>query len=169
MKGKTFLISGVALLVLVFFTLLTTHPKSMENTPTNQQNTQPELTFSSEIYIGDTKFSAAIASDNKSRERGLSGRSKLENNQAMIFDFKNSDRKRPGFWMKEMNFPIDIIWIKNGLVIDITKNVPAPELGANTKDLPLYYPRVPIDTVIEINAGLSDKLNIVVGTPVKNL
>jgi uncharacterized membrane protein (UPF0127 family) len=60
--------------------------------------------------------------------------------------------------MKDMNFPIDIIWIdENMLVADISKNV-APESYPET-----FSPRSRVLYVFEINAGISDKEDIKIG------
>lgn len=169
MKPLTFIISGVSIIFILFLVLIFTSQKNMNPTANHNPAVQSELKFESTIYIGNTQFKSAIANDNKTRERGLSGHPKLEDDQAMVFSFVNSERKRPGFWMKEMLFPIDIIWVRENIVVDISKNVPAPEPGTPLNDLPLFYPKEPIDTVIEINTGLSDKLNIKTGTTVRGL
>lgn len=93
----------------------------------------------------------------KQWEKGLSGRTDLGDLDAMIFVF--TQYHIPIFWMKDMQFPIDIIWVSNGKVVDITPNVQV-ETGDK---LPTYSPRVPINTVIETRAGWAQENNIAVG------
>jgi uncharacterized membrane protein (UPF0127 family) len=65
--------------------------------------------------------------------------------------------------MKDMLFNLDLIWIKNGLVVDITKNALAPEVNTKLNELPLYKPNSDIDMVLEVNSGWTDKNNIRIG------
>src|SRR3989344_9240073 len=106
------------------------------------------------IKIGDDLFTAEVAETVSQKTKGLSGRKGLGNNQGMLFVFNSFSE--PSFWMLGMKFPIDIIWIKGGRVAGIERNIPADSLD-------LYYPSEPIDRVLEINAGLSEKLNIHIG------
>jgi uncharacterized membrane protein (UPF0127 family) len=80
----------------------------------------------------------------------------------MLFLF--DPKETPSFWMKDMLFPIDIIFINDGTVVTVYKNVQPPIDGQN---LPLYKPNQPIDDVLEINAGLSEQYGIKEGDSVK--
>ncbi|HRN96003.1 MAG TPA: DUF192 domain-containing protein [Candidatus Levybacteria bacterium] len=62
-----------------------------------------------------------IAKDEKSRMEGLSNRRSLNEKTGMLFVFE--EKKPYGFWMKNMNFPLDIIYLDDGKVVDIKKNV----------------------------------------------
>src|SRR4051812_34888171 len=59
--------------------------------------------------INETKFNLLVAKSETERQKGLSGRKSLSQNQGMIFIFDHPDKY--GFWMKDMLFPIDIIYI----------------------------------------------------------
>ena len=61
--------------------------------------------------------------------------------------------------MPDMRFPLDIIWIKGNEIVGILENVSPAGFG----ELEIYYPPEPVDKVLEINAGLADKLNIKIG------
>jgi uncharacterized membrane protein (UPF0127 family) len=77
--------------------------------------------------------------------RGLSGRQSLEENAGMLFVYEIPSV--PGFWMKEMNFPIDIIWIdENKKIVGITENL-APETFPQ-----VFYPRSSVQYVLEVNS-----------------
>ena len=116
-----------------------------------------------EVRVGNVKIFADIADNAILRTRGLSGRGLLPENSGMLFLFYKEDKY--SFWMKEMNFPIDIIWIKNGEVLSIEKNA-EPEPGVLFYNLQKYYPPEPVDTVLEINAGKADEWGIKEGDKV---
>src|SRR5690606_35019275 len=92
---------------------------------------------------------------------GLSGKEKLEENNGMLFVFDKKDYH--SFWMKNMKFPIDIIFLDNNTVVDIYKNVPPPKPGENMAKLPVYRPSKAVNYVLEVPAGTADKAKIKVG------
>ncbi|MFH1186769.1 MAG: DUF192 domain-containing protein [Candidatus Levyibacteriota bacterium] len=108
-------------------------------------------------------FNVTVAKSAKEKEIGLSGKKNLPENQGMLFTFDKEGYY--GFWMKNMLFPIDIIYIKKGKIITIFENVKPPK---DTKgQLLVYQPSQPADTILEINAGLVKKYKIKVGNEVK--
>jgi uncharacterized membrane protein (UPF0127 family) len=97
------------------------------------------------------------ADTEQTREHGLSDRENLPTDTGMLFIFPNVGIQ--GFWMKDMHFPLDIIWI------DEHKKV----IGIASKATPESYPEVfmspkPIQYVLEINAGKSADFGITTGT-----
>jgi uncharacterized membrane protein (UPF0127 family) len=100
-----------------------------------------------------------IVSSAADMDKGLSGRASMQDSEGMLFDFGTSTAT--GFWMKDMRFGLDLVWISNGKIIGITKNIPAPQSPDN--NLPIYYPPSPTDKVLEVNAGWAEKNNIAVG------
>lgn len=113
------------------------------------------------VKIGENVFRAEVVETMSQKAKGLSFRDGLDKDSAMYFDFGREDKY--GFWMMGMKFPIDILWIKNNVIVGIEKNVPAPAAGTPENALKLYYPPEAVDRVLEINAGLSDNLGIRVG------
>ncbi len=102
-------------------------------------------------------FRVLVATTTEAVTRGLSGRQSLAEDQGMLFRFPAVSR--PGFWMKEMNFPLDIIWINSQKkVVGIERNL-VPESYPT-----LYYPRANIKYVLEINANNSATWGIATGT-----
>lgn len=127
-----------------------------------------EQTHISENYdrsltIADKNILVEVVDTDNARKLGLSYRPSLENNRGMLFDFTNTTDKRPSFWMKDMRFSIDIIWINNGTVVGIEKNAPVP---TETTQLPTYTPPTNISHVLEVPSGWSDKNNIRIGNAV---
>ncbi|GDX61700.1 hypothetical protein LBMAG33_0100 [Candidatus Levyibacteriota bacterium] len=108
------------------------------------------------IIINSHRFKIISANTPISQEVGLSTYTSLPIDKGMLFTFEKADYYN--FWMKNMKIPIDIIFINGDSVVTIFQNVQPP----TTKDqkLPLYKPEKPSDSVLEINAGLTNKYNI---------
>lgn len=96
------------------------------------------------VRIGDREWLVEKVASPESRAKGLSDRDTLCPDCAMLFRFDTEGAY--GFWMKDMRFPIDIAWIREGKIVHIERRVPADFKGTMT-------PRVPADTVLETNAG----------------
>ncbi|NCN87678.1 MAG: DUF192 domain-containing protein [Candidatus Pacebacteria bacterium] len=112
----------------------------------------------SKIKIGDLILNVEVVRDTFLQSKGLSGREEI-GSDGMLFVFPSE--RIPTFWMKEMSFDLDMIWIKDGRVFEITRDVPKP---ANYDDqLELYSPSQPIDQILEVYAGDSLRLGIEVG------
>jgi uncharacterized protein len=120
---------------------------------------------SAEVKINTVSIAVEVVDSVFERRRGLSGRSSLSPSEGMLFVFEE-----PGYhsiWMKEMLFPIDIIWIADGYVVDIKENAPPPASGTLDVELPVYTPDVPADFVLEVNAGFVQQHNIRIGDEVE--
>lgn len=111
-----------------------------------------------QVRVGSKTFLAELAVTVEEKAKGLSGREKLAEDTGMIFVFDPAEK--PTFWMKEMKFNIDIIWIHRGKVVDISPNLPAPLPSTPLDDLPRYAPKSIVDYVLEVNAGAADSIKI---------
>lgn len=104
---------------------------------------------------------AKVASKPSDRKKGLSNQDSLPLSEGMLFVFENKGIY--SFWMKDMKFAIDIIWLDEGKrIVDLTVNVP-PEPGRDEDELTMYRPRFEALYVLEINAGLSQLHNLEIG------
>ena len=113
--------------------------------------------------INNRVFKLELAKTHQEKEIGLSSKKRLDKNAGMLFPFE-----KPGyysFWMKNMKFSIDIIYFNNGRIVTIHKNVSPPK--DSNENLSIYNSSEPADTVLEINAGLSEKYNFKEGDEVK--
>ncbi len=124
------------------------------------------------LEIAENFIDVELAATPEQWQRGLSGRLSLGRGQGMLFDMRSSDNRRPGFWMKDMKFPLDFIWIDKGRVVDITADVLASSpdaltAGAADRQLKIYYPSRDVDMVLEVNAGWSTANKIKIGDEVK--
>lgn len=113
------------------------------------------------VKIGNTQVAVEVANTDAERQKGLSGRASLDKDGGMLFVMNN--KVIPTFWMKDMKFAIDIIWIKEGKIIQIDKNTLAPVPNTPDKNLKLYSPKAAVDYVLEVNSGYCDSNNIKVG------
>lgn len=120
--------------------------------------------YSTPIKIGDIEIIVEVVNTPESRAKGLSDRKSLCNNCGMLFDFGVEDTI-PGFWMKDMLIPIDIIWINDGSIVGIENNV-HPEPGKRDAELTKYSPSGSIDYVLEVNAGFSKNNDVTKETKV---
>lgn len=113
------------------------------------------------VVIAGTKISVEVAEDTASREKGLSGRISLAAESGMFFIFPRAGSWR--FWMPNMNFPIDIIWIEDGKVVGIEADVSNEFDPVNPR---FYVPPKPVQYVLEVNAGFAKSKNVKVGDKV---
>lgn len=107
--------------------------------------------------IGDVSFNVEIADSAILQAKGLSGRESLPEKNGMLFIF-SSPAKR-GFWMPDMHFSLDMIWINGDKVVGITENVPPSGFG----EPDIYYPPENVDKVLEIPAGSAKKYALKIG------
>lgn len=122
------------------------------------------LFSSSKVIVNGKEYKAILAKSDKERMKGLSNRSSLDKNSGMLFVF---DKKNIyPFWMKDMKFPIDIIYIDDNTIVDIIENVPAPDKKTPVSSLPIIKPKSAANFVFEINAGQSKQNNIKIGNKV---
>lgn len=113
--------------------------------------------------IKNHNFKLLIAKNENDKQIGLSKYNTLDQDKAMLFVFEKSDYYR--FWMKDMKFPIDIIFIKDNKIVKIYKDSPILKVPIN--NLPIYSPPEPINRVLEINAGISQKFGFEIGDSVQ--
>ncbi len=116
----------------------------------------------SQVQINKKKIKAEVADTFEERTKGLSGRENLAKNEGMIFVFEKPDIYP--FWMKEMKFSIDIIWVNDKKIVEIVKSAPTPE---STGQIANFNPKAAADIVLEVNAGFCDKNDIKIGDAVE--
>ena len=110
------------------------------------------------VKIEDTKIRAEVADTLMQRTRGLMFRKALSEGEGMLFVFGKEDYH--GFWMMNMSFPIDIIWIsKEKKVVDILKNAQPCKLSCLT-----HKPKEKALYVLEVNANFTEKHSIKIGS-----
>ena len=168
-----FVIVGVTLL-LITGVVLYLYPGIMI-TPAGKES-QPQQTLIQEgiraetnsypqvnITVNDQILIADISATPEQRTRGLSVKDTLTENEAMLFVFDVEAEHR--FWMKDMKFPIDIIWISSDkIVVDVEHNLQPCDLGLFCST---YEPEGDSLYVLETVGGFAGKYRVVKGTPVE--
>lgn len=111
---------------------------------------------------GDIDLNVYIADDDYERSLGLSKFQGLKDNEAMLFIF-DEPSKYP-FWMKSMNFSIDIIWLDTqGTIVYVKEN-------AQPSDYPnAYYPNKDAQYVMEFNAGFVQNNSLKIGDTFRSI
>lgn len=112
------------------------------------------------VTINGSAFKSEVAKTDAERRQGLSGRPCIEPNRAMLFAFDHPGQY--AIWMKDMRFPIDILWINSdhkvvGQEVDVSPST-YPDRFVN-KDKPALY-------VLELKANRTKELNVGLGTAV---
>ncbi len=130
----------------------------------HSNNYNPFTTKSPMIQIGDKTFTVEEAKTQAAWQQGLSGRKSMPADQGMLFIFPQADYQQ--FWMKQMLFPLDMVFINNDKIVTIHQNVPIPPANASLSSLPIYASSAPANYVLELNAGTVKKDNIKVGDKV---
>jgi len=113
------------------------------------------------VQIGAHTIAVEIAKSPEAIRVGLSGRSMLPQGKGMLFVFPKPKRYR--FWMKDMLFPIDIIWIRGGAVVGFDQNVVD---DFDPKAPRFYQAPEPADYVLEVPSGFVKEKGIRAGDPV---
>ena len=123
----------------------------------------PHYSYAHQLKIGGKILMVEIANTDQQRQQGLSDQTQMADNKGMLFDF-GSQLSNTAFWMKDMKFNLDFIWIAQNKVVGITSDVPHP--GSASDPLPSYYSPSPVNQVVEVNAGWTKKNNISAGDAV---
>ncbi len=95
---------------------------------------------------------ADLAETEEERSRGLMFRNTINDDQGMLFVFEQEGLY--SFWMKNMNFTIDILWLdRQKRIVHLEHNVPP----CKKEPCPTYAPLVPAKYVLELKAGSIEK------------
>lgn len=113
------------------------------------------------VEINGSATKAKLAKTAQEHYQGLSHRQMLGENEGLLFVFRDSSQK--SFVMRDMNFPLDIIFISNDIITDVFSDL-APE-GSQPEHI--YQSSQPVNLVLEVNAGYSAKHSIKPGDRVK--
>lgn len=144
---KSLIIIAIIVVVFSIFLLIGLQDKEIP---------QPEVKEPVFLNIKDTSIKTEVVTSLPERILGLSGRQSLPNDAGMLFIFPQS-----GFhsiWMKDMLFPIDILWLDDIFsVVDFKKDV-SPDTFPNA-----FEPKIEALYVLEVNSGFIDISDIKIG------
>ncbi|MBP7811332.1 MAG: DUF192 domain-containing protein [Candidatus Moranbacteria bacterium] len=100
--------------------------------------------YPTRVVVGGIRYDIEVADTEEERSKGLGGRASMCRNCALLFVFP--EKGRWAFWMKEMHFPIDIVWIAGDTVVDIERNIPASSTA-------VFRPDAESDRVLEVSGN----------------
>jgi hypothetical protein len=105
------------------------------------------------VYFPDGfSMTAELAVTDEQRAQGLMFRERIEENQGMLFIFEEEDVH--SFWMKNMSFPIDILWLDaRKMIVHLEQRVPP----CSKDPCPSYVPAAPAAFVLELQSGCAEK------------
>ena len=156
-KPSAYIIGLVGAILLILLFLLTPSP-IRESIPSSVMNSEksPSKFLAPALHLKSGDVSLIVVDTPQAREQGLSGKDSLPDNTAMLFVFDIPDIY--GFWMKDMKFPIDIIWI------DADHHIVSMQRSLSPNTFPkVFYPSANSLYVLETVAGFAEKNNLKVG------
>ncbi len=107
------------------------------------------------FFKNGKKITAEIAVTDEERQQGLMYREKINEDEGMLFVFKEEGIY--SFWMKNMNIPLDILWLsKEKRIVHIESNVPP----CSQEPCLSYESLIPALYVLELKAGFVEKNEI---------
>lgn len=113
------------------------------------------------VTIGPFTLPVELALTGEQQGQGLSGQAELAAGSGMLFVWNQESRR--SFWMPDMNFPLDMVWLNGDCAVThITHNAPPQAPGQSQADLPRYTVDQ-VQYVLEINAGEAALHGIQVG------
>lgn len=140
---RMILVAGVLIILLIVFVIIMFAVNSGMNNPSPK----------GKVILKGHEIEVYVADNLMTRERGLSGHEPLGENQGMLFLFGYPSAQ--SFWMKDMKFPLDIVFIRDHKIVEIAENLPAP---ANMFDIASVTSANLIDSALEVNAGTAKRL-----------
>lgn len=150
MKSKFSLIVLPIILISVFFIL-----SVPAEAPVSEESNEVRA-----VIVGGERVEVELAQTPVEHAQGLSGKSGLPEGTGMLFVFPESGIF--SFWMKDMKFAIDIIWLDENLEIVYIKEEATPASYPQT-----FGPDIPAKYVLEVPAGFSKEYNLKIGDSVK--
>jgi uncharacterized membrane protein (UPF0127 family) len=125
---------------------------------------QKEQNQTALVSVGGENLTVTLSATPESQSKGLAIKNSIAQNEGMLFIFKSPQKY--SFWMKDMKFPIDIIWAdSSGKIVHIEKNLqpcvfflPCPSYSPN--DNSLY--------VLEVISNFTNKFDINIGDQISS-
>jgi len=119
----------------------------------------PPLPRAAVVVAGRARVSAEVARTDRERQLGLSNRRSLGDGEGMLFLFGGVGPA--SIWMKDMRFPLDILWIRGGRIVMIKERAqPLRPEG------PPEIFTAEADSVLEVPAGFAAAKGISLGDAV---
>jgi uncharacterized protein len=149
-------------IVLLFFFLSPVAIADRADTSVNvseAENLGQVLPVTATAIMGGEKIELEVAQTPQQQALGLMYR-KLADNRGMLFPFEEA--RIAQFWMKNCLIPLDMVFLKEGKIVEIVANAPP----CQSNPCPVYGPLIPVDRVIELRGGRAAQLGLKVGDSV---
>jgi len=138
---KIFFVAGLAALAVVGFVI-------------RSQDTMETKT----IRVKDVALVVEVAQSRVHKQQGLSNRESLAQDRGMLFVY--SEKKMRSFWMKDMRFPLDVLWIADGVVVGLQENIP---FQSDDGEVVRFKSNEPANMALEVNSGWIEKHGVSIG------
>ena len=122
------------------------------------QNSKNKDSDFATIKINNNVLQVEIAKSLLSQKKGLSDRDSLAQDRGMLFIY--DDNRIRNFWMKDMRFALDVLWISDNKVVGLTENIP---FSLENDQIRRFVSPVEADMVLEVNAGYIAKNGLKMG------
>ncbi|MDB9315748.1 DUF192 domain-containing protein [Spirulina sp. CS-785/01] len=116
-----------------------------------------ELPVTATAQMGGETIELEVAKTRQQQALGLMFREEISDNRGMLFPF--DPPRQVGFWMKNVEVPLDMVFLRDGVILEIAANVPP----CHREPCPSYGPNEPIDQVIELRGGRAEELGLETG------
>lgn len=156
-QGKhTWWLLGIGLVLMIIILSRVRSLSQVTSTPdwTKYDRTQAQLKIKSRTLLVE------LVTTQDSIIQGLSDRTEI-GSDGMLFILPTPQPAQ--FWMKDMLFDLDMVWISNQKIVGITARVPAPSPGTTLNNLPTYPAPQVVDMVLEVPAGFVEQVGWQVG------
>ncbi len=154
LKNGFFLVVGLVVVAWSFYMFLQQPAPAKYQRPIEER--QVDVNHAT-LRIRESTLPVEVAETDAARTIGLSGREALAATSGLLFIFDEAEIY--GFWMKDMKFPIDIIWINESWeVVDIDREVSPATFPT------VFYPSAAVKYVLELNSGEASILGIDIGS-----
>lgn len=155
---KQIISSSFSCLVLFLLLLIPIVYNGLDGVKAQQQ----EQNQTALVSVGGVNVLTSLSTTPDSQAKGLAIKDSLKENEGMLFIFELPQKH--SFWMKDMKFPIDIIWInQDGKIVHIEKNLPPCVF---LLPCPSYAPNDDSLYVLEVVSNFTNKFDINVGDSV---
>lgn len=148
LSSKKLFISSVGILSLLILVIFLMNPKKTTGVV--------PYVFTEPAVVGRSPVLLARVSMQQDLRRGLSGQTELKEGTGLLFVFDYSDKH--GIWMKDMNFPIDVVWLDSQLNVVFIKKDFSPSSYPE-----IVYPSTNSSYVLEFPAGFLNTHHIDIG------
>ncbi len=117
------------------------------------------------VQINQKQMRIEVVSTANDIKQGLGDRDQIPLDQGMLFVFAAPSPY--AFWMRHMRFPIDIVWLRDGKIVDIAYDMQPPRWFWSIPAT--YKPKAEADMVLEVVAGQAEVYGLGVGGEVDGL